>query len=81
MAINRAEVARLKLLAKSKAGLTSADPYASMTIAELNAELAKLDDQLIELGAGQEEPDTISVGYWLSKGYSQINAETLSRYS
>jgi len=81
MAINRAEVARLKALAKGRAGLTSADPYASMTVAEIEAELAKLDDQLIELGTPQEELHNTSVGYWLNKGYSQINAENLSRYS
>lgn len=77
----KAELYRLKQEAKSRAP-KSRDPADSMTLTELDAEIAKLDQQLIELGTTPEEVGVeshqSSVGYWIKQGYNPENAEKLA---
>lgn len=76
------DIARLKSEMARRPKLKAMDPLNSMTPDELDAELAKLDAQLLELGMTPEEigveTHQASVDYWISKGYSPENAKTLA---
>lgn len=76
------DIARLRAELRRNPAAKPADPADSMTLAELDAEIAKLDTQLIELGMSPEEigveTHSTSVDYWLSKGYSPENAKKLA---
>lgn len=77
----KAEIARLKAeLAGRK--VRPVNPVDLMTIDGLDAELAKLDAQLLELGMTPEEIAEIThstaITDFLKRGYSPENAKTLA---
>ena len=78
----RSELAYLRQAALARR-IKPADPLDSMSLAELDAEIARLDAELAANGMTPEEigVDThlSSVGYWLERGYSPENAEALSK--
>lgn len=79
----KAEIARLKAeLAGRK--VRPVNPVDLMTIDELDAELARLDAELLKLGMTPEEIAEITrstaITDFLKRGYSSDNSERLSSF-
>lgn len=76
------DIAYLREALKNHPKAKPVDPVDSMPLDELDAEIARLDAELLELGMTPEEigveSHPTSVGYWTDKGYSPENAEKLS---
>ena len=78
----KSDIAYLRDAIKNHPKSKPVDPTDSMTLEELDAEIARLDAQLLELGMTPEEIGVetyhSSVGYWISKGYSPETAQSLA---
>lgn len=78
----RSELAYLRQAIRNHPKAKPFNELDSMSLAELDAEIAKLDAELITAGMSPEEigidTKSHSVGYWLDQGYSPENAEKLA---